>query len=91
MKPKTYIFVFFLLLVLFFILGIRYGQYVEKQNKVIDYLLKITPTKLPTITPFPTIAYTEYKSRRWGLKFVYPKDLKIEESTKGAEIYFKKE
>lgn len=88
MKPKTYFFVGFLLFILFFILGVRYGQYVEKQNKVINYLLSITPTKPPT--PTPTISFTEYKSRRWGLKFIYPKDLKIEESTKEAVIYLKK-
>lgn len=88
MKPKTYVFVFLLLIILFFILGVRYGQYVEKQNKIIDFLLSITPTKPPT--PTPTIAYKEYKSRRWGLKFIYPENWKIKESTKTAEIYFKK-
>lgn len=88
MKLKTYLFIGFLLFMLFFILGVRYGQYVEKQNKVIDYFLSITPTQPPS--PTPTISYIEYKSRRWGLKFIYPKDLKIEESTKGAVIYLKK-
>ena len=88
MKPKTYIFIALLLILLFFTLGVRYGQYVEKQNKVIDYLLSITPT--PSPTPTPTITYIEYKSRRFGLKFIYPKGWQIEEATKGSEIRFRK-
>lgn len=84
LKPKTYYFITLLLLIIFFILGVRYGQKVEKANKVIDFILSITPTQPPT--PTPTIGYQEYKSRRWGLKFKYPDNLILKESTKGAEI-----
>jgi len=86
-KPKTLVLVVFLLLILFFILGVRYGQKVEKANKVIDYLLSITPTKKPTppLSPTPLI-FKEYKSKRFGLKFKYPANLEIKESTSSFEI-----
>lgn len=91
MRPKTYFFLVFLLLLLFFILGVRYGQYVEKKNKVIDYLLSITPTITPTKNeaPSPQVKYSEYKTKRWNLRLVYPDFLKIEESTKEAKIILK--
>jgi hypothetical protein len=86
MKKTSYIFLFFLFIVLIFILGVRYGQKVEKNNKVVDYLLSVTPTPKPP-TPAP-IKYTEYKSKKWGLKFTYPENLKIKESTAASEVLF---
>ena len=86
-KPKTLVFIVILLLILFFVLGFRYGQSVEKTNKVFDFLLSITPTKKPTPTPSPTnFIFEEYKSRRWGLRFKYPVGFEIKESTKTSEI-----
>jgi len=86
MKTKSYIFLFVLLIVLFFILGVRYGQKVEKNNKVVDYLLSIPPS--PSPPPSPTISYKDYKSKRWGLKFTYPSNIEVKESTKAPEILF---
>lgn len=54
MKTKSYFLLFVMVLVLIFILGVRYGQNVEKNNKVVDYILSITP--YPTYTPYPTIS-----------------------------------
>lgn len=51
MKIKSYIFLVILTIILFFILGVRYGQKVEKNNKIVDYILSITP--YPTYTPYP--------------------------------------
>ena len=51
MKRTSYIFIFFLIFILIFILGVRYGQKVEKNNKIVDYILSITP--YPTYTPYP--------------------------------------
>lgn len=85
---KPYLFLLFLLIILVFIIGVRYGQKVEKTNKVmIDYLLSITPTKSPTPTPTWTIA--EYKSKKYQIKLSYPSFLKLEESTNSAEIILK--
>lgn len=87
MKTKPYLFLFFLIVILVFILGVRYGQRVEKNNKTIDYLLKL-PTPTAPVTPTPP-SYIEYKSKKWGLKFTYPDNLKIKESTNTPEIFIK--
>ena len=84
MKIKSYVFLVVLIVVLFFILGVRYGQKVEKNNKIVDYILKITPT-LPIPTPTP-VKYVEYKSKKWGIKFTYPSGLEIKESTTNSAI-----
>lgn len=60
MKKASYVFIFFLVLILIFILGVRYGQTVEKNNKVVDYILSITP--YPTYTPYPTAELTKTAS-----------------------------
>jgi len=55
MKVKPYLFLFSLVVILAFILGVRYGQRIEKNNKVVDYLLSITPLpSSPPNTPAPT-------------------------------------
>lgn len=86
MKLKSYFFISFLIVVLFFILGIRYGQRVEKNNKLVDYLLSL-PSPTPKISPTPLI-YKDYKSKRWGLKFTFPAGLEVKESTTAPEILF---
>ena len=58
MNNKSYLLLVILILVLAFILGFRSGQKVEKTNEKINYLLSITPTKVPP-TPTP-ISYKEY-------------------------------
>lgn len=84
MKVKSYIFLVILVVILFFILGVRYGQKVEKNNKIVDYFLKITPTKS---VPSPTqIKYVDYKSKKWGLKFTYPANLEIKEDATSSSI-----
>lgn len=86
MKTKSYVFLFVMILVLIFILGVRYGQNVEKNNKVVDYLLKITPTKP---IPSPTLVkYVDYKSKKWGIKFTYPAGLEVKEDTSKSAILF---
>lgn len=85
MKLKSYLLLFVLVLILTFILGVRYGQKVEKTNKVINYVLSITPTNVPTPTP---IKYATSESKIWKLKYTYPSFLKIKEDpTKSAVIF----
>lgn len=76
-------------MILVFIFGVRYGQSIEKNNKVVDYLLKITPTK-PASTPTP-IKYIDYKSKRWGIKFTYPSGLEVKEDATAPAILFRYE
>ncbi|GAB4219576.1 MAG: hypothetical protein Fur009_6380 [Candidatus Microgenomates bacterium] len=71
------------MIILVFIIGVRYGQKVEKANKAIDYFLSITPTKKPT--PTPTWIIVEYRTKS-GFKINYPSFLKIKEGSKAGEI-----
>lgn len=86
MKNKPYLLLILLGVVLAFILGVRYGQGVEKTNKTINYLLSITPTPRPP-TPTP-VKYEEYRSKKWGLKFTFPKGLEIVEDATSPAIMF---
>ncbi len=90
MKPQTYLFLVLLLLIFFFLAGFRSGQYVEKQNKINSIILSLTPPPTKTPTPTPTISYQEYQSRKYQLKLIFPKGLKVNESTKEAVIEIKK-
>jgi len=89
MKLKSYLLLFLLVLVLTFILGVRYGQRVEKANKVINYLLSITPTNPPAGGPSPTsFKYATSESKIWKIKYTYPSYLKIKEDpTKSAVLF----
>lgn len=86
MNNKSYLLLILLIIVLAFILGFRSGQKVEKTNKVVNYILSITPTKIP-LTPTP-ISYKEYKSKKWGLKFIYPAGLEVKESASMPAVLF---
>lgn len=86
-RKKPYIFITSLLAVLFFIIGVRYGQNVERSNKKIDYLLSLTPTQTK-LSPTP-VKITEYKTKRWGIRIKYPENLEIKESTNSPEILIK--
>jgi len=89
MKTKSYVFLFVMILILIFILGVRYGQNVEKNNKVVNYLLSITPTpKPPTPTP---VKYKGYKSKKWGLKFTFPVGLEVKEDATAPAILIRYE
>jgi hypothetical protein len=53
---------------------------------VVDYILKITPTKtVPSPTP---VKYIDYKSKKWGIKFTFPSNLEIKEDATAPAILF---
>lgn len=85
MKMKPYIFLAVLFVVLFFILGIRYGQKVEQANKTINYYLSLPPTK--PIEPTRSLEYKTYVHKTCGIAFLYPLWLtKEKETTVSAEF-----
>jgi len=84
---KPIILILLLIIVLVFILGVRYGQRVEKNNKVVDFVLSIAPTRSPTPTPLPK--YKEYESKKWGLRFTYPENLEVKEDATSPAVLFK--
>lgn len=90
MKQKIgpYIFIVILLLILVFIVGIRYGQKVEKTNKIINYLISIPPTQTPAPTQKP-LEFKSYIYKYCGIKFLYPSTLEEwANSSTGARLNF---
>ena len=84
-KLGPYIFIAVLLLVLFFILGVRYGQKVEKTNKTIDYLISLTPAKNPTPAP---IGFKPYSNKICGLSFLYPNTISLDKNATDTAEFF---
>ena len=85
-----YIFLGILMTVFVFILGLRYGQKVEKDNKVINYLISLPPTKsVPTNIP---LEFKTYENKNCHIKFLYPSKLIINNiGSNSAELTEKKE
>ena len=80
-----YAFVFFLLLIIVFIAGTRYGRRVGEANKTIDYILSIPPSKA-VLTPTPP-TYLTYNNKLCGVKLLYPSYLVLtEESSRSAQL-----
>ena len=82
---KPIIFLFILLIIFFFIIGVRYGQRVEKANKIIDYHLSLPPS--PTLQP--TQQPLEFKTlthKQCSLQFVYPNYLDPEKETSTSAV-----
>ncbi|MCS7093543.1 MAG: hypothetical protein NZL96_03945 [Patescibacteria group bacterium] len=86
---KPYFLIVALLLILVFLIGVRHGQRVERTNKIIDYLISLTPSPSITLSPssnklLPTITSV---SRRWGITLFHPENLTIKESTTAPVIF----
>ena len=80
-KSLPYSFLAFLFAILLFILGVRYGQQVEKVNKVISYIKSIPPS--PTVAPTaPPLAFSEYTHAGCKISFLIPNEL--EKSTESS-------
>lgn len=79
-----------LLLILFFIVGIRYGQRIEKTNTEVS-LLRLTTTPSPS----PSIDlsdFEKYESKLCDLEFLYPSKLDIiNETTASSELVSEKD
>lgn len=74
-KSGPYILLFILAVILVFIIGVRYGQRVEKANKVVSSLLTITPTRKPTEPP---LEFKTFENKTCGITFLYPSALSVQ-------------
>lgn len=72
-KKAPYIFLLVLFIILVFVVGIRYGQRVERANRTIDYLKKYLPTQEPT----PEVDFVSITHEECGILFLAPKNLKV--------------
>ncbi len=87
MKKAPYILLLALFVILIFIVGVRYGQRVERANKSIDYVLSLTPTLSPT-TPTPqVVTYDTYSHQGCRVSFLYSSVLQLERQTATAALF----
>lgn len=85
-KTTPYFFLGFLLLILLFIVGVRYGQHVEKTNKLTSYLVSIAPSATPAPSTVP-LAFKTYKHTPCGVQFLLPSSFTtVKEGTEGAML-----
>jgi len=88
-KSGPVIFLLILTIILIFILGVRYGQRIEKANKIINYALNLSPT--PTLQPTQIpLGFNEYLHKTCGVKFLYPSSLLLEKETTNSAIFSEK-
>jgi len=88
MKAKPYVFLLVLVALLIFILGVRYGQKVEKTNKTINYLISLPPTQPPE--PTSKKEMLTYTHKHCGISFIYPSWLEIEKETSTSALFTEK-
>lgn len=74
-KSGPYILLFILAVILVFIIGVRYGQRVEKANKVVSSFSTITPTRKPTEPP---LEFKTFENKTCGITFLYPSALSVQ-------------
>jgi hypothetical protein len=80
---KSIIFLLVLGFVLIFILGVRYGQRVEKTNKAVNFMLSLPPTKSPPPTT-PPLEFKTYISKDCGISFLYPNIMTVKKETSSS-------
>jgi len=78
-KLGPYFLILCLVLSIVFIGGVRYGQKVEKINKIVSLPPTVAPTIIPTM-----ITYDDYINNICKFRFVYPKDLTLISATDSA-------
>lgn len=85
-KTTPYFFLGFLLLVLLFIVGVRYGQQVERTNKLTSYLVSIAPSATPAPSTVP-LTFKTYKHASCGVQFLLPTSFTtVKEGSEGAML-----
>jgi len=85
-KRTPYFFLGLLLLVLLFILGVRYGQYVEKANRLAGSLANVAPsaTSAPLTDP---LTFRTYRHIPCGVQFLLPASfITVKEGSEGAML-----
>ena len=87
MKSKAPLLLLFALtLALIFIVGVRYGQHVEKTNKQNAYIVSLTPQPQPTAETI-RLTFKTFKHKPCSIQFTYPDSLtKKTESTTSARF-----
>lgn len=83
-KRAPYYFLMILLLILCFVIGLRWGQNIEKTNKIINYMVSIPPSATAAPTQIP-LGFKTYEHEGCGLRFVIPNTSQVQnEASNGA-------
>jgi len=70
-KALPYLFLLFLIAIILFIIGVRYGQRVEQINKTVTYLISLPPS--PTSSPtFAPLSFSLFHHTGCGVSFLIP-------------------
>ncbi len=84
-KKGPYILITILIILLVFVLGVRYGQRVERTNKIINYLISLPPS--PTAEPSQKpVEFQTYSNKVCGIQFLYPNSWLSSQSTPEARF-----
>lgn len=85
-KKLPFVFLLALFIILIFILGVRYGQQVERTNKAINYLISLPPS--PTAQPSEVpLGFKTFINKVCGIQFLYPQSETIkDQSSQSAQI-----
>jgi len=74
-----------LAIILFFIIGVRFGQRVERTNKTLSSQAKVTPVR--ALSPTIPLMFESYTHASCGAQFLYPNTVrKISESSTSAQF-----
>ncbi|MFH0772838.1 MAG: hypothetical protein V1922_00820, partial [bacterium] len=85
-KSIPYLFLAFLLAILLFILGVRYGQRTEQVNKTISYLVSLPPS--PTVAPtLPPLGFMTYTHADCGVSFLVPNTVEKTSESSGSALF----
>ncbi len=88
-KWMPYLLLCGLIVILFFILGFRYGQSVEKTNKKVELLISIPPTFTPAPTQHP-LEFRLYSHNFCGVEFLRPTSLTVTREGSGGAMLSEK-
>ena len=83
LKKSSLIFLLILFIILVFIIGVRYGQRVEKTNKTINYLISLPPSPSPQPTQIP-LEFKTFSNKVCGISFLYPQHFKVKIASQEA-------
>lgn len=89
-KSAPYVFLAFLVALLLFIVGIRYGQHVERVNKTVTYLISIppSPTTAPTTSP---LSFDDFTHTGCKISIVVPSELTKSKESSSSAVFTDKE
>lgn len=85
-KSLPYVFLAFLVALLLFIVGIRYGQHVEKVNKTVSYLISLPPSPTPALTSSP-LSFSEFTHTGCKVSVVVPSELTMSKESSNSAVF----